>query len=212
MSIDAFQGPQFTASPLLREMLDADPFNQFEIWYKEAEAKVSGYASPMTLAACGNDGQPIARTVLLKGVSPEGFCFYTNYQSRKAQQLEQNPKASLCLFWEELERQVLILGSVVKMTAEESDAYFASRPRGSQLGAHVSQQSQEIASRATLEYELTRIEEKVADTEVSRPEHWGGYRLVPSSIEFWQGQPDRLHDRFIYEKSDQGWSIKRLAP
>jgi len=212
MSIDAYRGPAFTSEPLHKKGLLDDPFEQFRLWFAEAEEKCSNYTNPMTLATCGKDGQPVARTVLLKGFDTRGFNFYTNYESRKGQQLAENPKASICFYWEELERQVIVIGQVEKMSAEESDDYFLTRPRGSQIGAHVSQQSQPIDNREVLEREAEELESSYFDKPVPRPSNWGGYRLVPQSIEFWQGQPDRLHDRFIYRKEKQVWSVTRHAP
>ena len=193
-------------------MLSENPFEQFDIWYAEAEQQCSLYPNPVTVATVDSSGQPFARTVLLKGFDARGFCFYSNYHSRKGQQLQANPKASLCLYWEELERQVIIIGSVSKMSAAESDAYFASRPKGSQIGAHVSAQSEIIENREVLEQSINQLSLKYADIEVPRPPHWGGYRLIPTSMEFWQGQPDRLHDRFVYNLSGHNWTIQRLAP
>ncbi len=212
MSIDAYLGPMFTSEPLHKSMLHEDPLEQFHRWYSEAEQKCSNYANPMALATCGLDGQPIVRTVLLKGFDHRGFNFYTNYESRKGKQLAENPRASACFYWEELERQVIVTGQVSKMNPEESDDYFLTRPRGSQIGAHVSKQSQPIEERKTLEDEATELETQYFDKPVPRPENWGGYRLAPDSIEFWQGQPDRLHDRFIYTRKDNGWMITRYAP
>lgn len=211
MSIDAFQGPSFSLSPLRKAMLENDPFKQFASWYKEAE-QACKYANPVSLATANSDGQPVVRTVLLKGYDQSGFRFYTNYASRKARQLLSNPKASMCFYWEALERQVIVLGSVEKLSAEDSDQYFATRGRGSQIGAHVSSQSQVIEHREILEKQAQQLESLYQGKSVPRPENWGGYCLVPTSIEFWQGQPDRLHDRFIYERSNQNWSISRLAP
>ena len=212
MSIDAYRGPAFTSDPLNKKGLSEDPFEQFRLWFAEAEEKCSNYANPMSLATCGTDGQPVVRTVLLKGFDTRGFNFYTNYASRKGQQLAENLKASICFYWEELERQVIVIGQVEKMSAEESDDYFLTRPRGSQIGAHVSQQSQPIDNREVLEREAEELESSYFDKPVPRPSNWGGYRLVPQSIEFWQGQPDRLHDRFIYRKEKQAWSVTRHAP
>jgi pyridoxamine 5'-phosphate oxidase len=212
MSIDAYRGPAFTSDPLNKKGLSKDPFEQFRLWFAEAEEKCSNYANPMSLATCGTDGQPVVRTVLLKGFDTRGFNFYTNYESRKGQQLAENPKASICFYWEELERQVIVIGQVEKMSAEESDDYYLTRPRGSQIGAHVSQQSQPIENREVLEREAGELESAYFDKPVPRPKNWGGYRLVPESIEFWQGQPDRLHDRFIYRKEKTAWTITRYAP
>lgn len=211
MSIDAFQGPSFSVAPLRRDMLDADPFNQFATWYSEAE-QACQYANPVSLATVSPEGQPVVRTVLMKGYDSSGFCFYTNYESRKSRHLQHNPKVAMCFYWEPLERQVLIQGIVEKLGPGESDEYFSTRGRGSQIGAHVSAQSQVIENRQTLETEAQRLEELYQDKAVPRPANWGGFKLIPDSLEFWQGQPDRLHDRFIYERSESGWEISRLAP
>jgi len=212
MSIDAYRGPAFTSEPLHKKMLHEDPFEQFRRWYTEAEEKCSNYANPMSLATCGPDGQPVVRTVLLKGFDNKGFNFYTNYQSRKGRHLDENSKASVCFYWEELERQVIVIGQAVKMSDEESDDYYLTRPRGSQISAHVSKQSQPIRGRDLLEDEAEKLEVAYFDKPVPRPKNWGGYRLIPESIEFWQGQPDRLHDRFIYKKNGSAWTIGRYAP
>lgn len=219
MSIDAYQGPAFNKTVLKRDMLKSCPIEQFGLWYKEAEEKCSGYANPVSLGSVSPDGQPVVRTVLLKGFDRSGFRFYTNYESRKGCHLKTNPKASMCFYWEELERQVIVLGSVAKLSKEDSDQYFATRGHGSQIGAHVSSQSQVINNREELETEMHRLEELYKEKEVPRPENWGGFLLRPGSIEFWQGQPDRLHDRFIYEAALEphsseaaGWTISRLAP
>lgn len=217
MSIDAYLGPAFSKAALRRAMLKESPFDQFSSWYTDAETKCSGYASPVSLGTSSPDGQPVVRIVLLKGFDESGFRFYTNYDSRKGTHLKDNPKVSMCFYWEELERQVIILGSVAKLSAEDSDAYFATRGRGSQIGAHVSSQSQVIKNREELELETQRLEQQYANLNVPRPANWGGFLLVPNSIEFWQGQPDRLHDRFIYQRDNKGdnkdgWTIDRLAP
>lgn len=224
MSIDAYrgssyEGPAFSKSALRRSMLKQCPIEQFGYWYKEAEQRCSGYANPVSLGTVGPEGQPVVRTVLLKGFDTSGFRFYTNYNSRKGSHLKANPKASMCFYWEELERQVIVLGSVEKLSDEDSDQYFATRGHGSQIGAHVSSQSQVIDNREELETEMQRLQERYAEKEVPRPRHWGGFLLKPESIEFWQGQPDRLHDRFIYEAPIEphsseatNWTISRLAP
>ncbi len=212
LGLSSSEGPAFTSKPLRSSMLSANPLKQFATWYREAEKECRGYPNPIQLATVGADGQPVARTVLLKGFDEGGFCFFTNYRSRKGQHLESNPKASFCLYWEELERQVIVIGTVHKLTGSESDQYFGSRPRGSQLSAHVSEQSQVVENRTYLKNEFQRIALRYADSEVPRPRHWGGYRLAPLSIEFWQGQPDRLHDRFIYQRSGAEWHLQRLAP
>jgi len=189
-----------------------DPFRQFDVWWQEAiESKVYE-PNAMTLATCNTEGRPSARTVLLKGIHENGFTFYTNYNSKKAEDLKQNPQASLLFFWKELERQIRIEGTVQKLSGEESDAYFASRPRQSQLGAWASPQSKTIPSRKFLQDKEQQIEKEYADQQIPRPSFWGGYLLVPDRIEYWQGRPGRLHDRILYSATHAGWKIERLAP
>ncbi len=202
----------FGLGELLESDLAPDPFSQFRKWYAEAEEACRYYPNHMTLSTVDADGAPQSRIVLLKAADSEGFVFYTNYLSRKGQQLATNPIASLTFFWEELERQVNILGKVVKVSSEESDEYFASRARGSQIGAWVSQQSAQIDNREVLQQAKERLAETYQDKEVPRPEHWGGYRLIPEKVEFWQGQPDRLHDRLEYRLDDNDWQLRRLSP
>lgn len=202
----------FGLGQLLETDLAADPFTQFTKWYADAEKACRFYPNHMTLSTADDKGRPQSRVVLLKEADAEGFVFFTNYQSRKGQQLSNNPAASLTFFWEELERQVNILGKVVKVSAEESDEYFASRARGSQIGAWVSHQSSQIDDREVLQQEKARLTETYQDKEIPRPSHWGGYRLLPERVEFWQGQPDRLHDRLEYELTNKGWQLRRLSP
>ena len=190
-----------------------DPFLQFSQWLKEAvEAEVLE-VNAMCLSTVSKDGFPNSRVVLLKELD-EGFVFFTNYESAKGKELESNPKASLTFFWAEIERQVRIVGTVSKVSAEESDAYFLSRPYGSQLGAWASPQSQEIVSRDVIETNQKDLERKFTELAIIRPPHWGGYRLVPHRVEFWQGRPSRLHDRICYEKvlGYSSWKVVRLAP
>lgn len=193
--------------------LDADPVRQFQKWFERARASGNREPSAMTLATTSPDGQPSARMVLLRGVSEDGFVFFTNYRSRKARELAANPKAALVFFWPELSRQVRITGQVSKTTREESEAYFQTRPRGSQLGAWASWQSSVIAGREVLDARVRKLEVRYDGKDLPTPKDWGGYRLRPDIIEFWQGRADRLHDRLRYSKTAKGrWKIERLAP
>jgi pyridoxamine 5'-phosphate oxidase len=202
----------FESEGLDREHLDDDPVRQFEHWFNDA--REAGILEPnaMSLATTGADSQPDLRTVLLKYFDHDGFVFYTNYGSRKARELEENPKAALLFPCIGLNRQVIVQGSVSRVSQTESLRYFASRPRGSQLGAWVSEQSRVIRSRGLLEQKVAEIKRKFGDGEIPLPSFWGGYRVVPHRIEFWQGRPSRLHDRFEYLRSDNGWTIQRLQP
>jgi len=188
-----------------------DPFDQFERWMGDALAHELPISNAMTLATVTPEGKPDARIVLLKGIDGGGFVFYTNYESAKGRQLAANPDACLVFFWVELERQVRVTGRVVKVTAPESDAYFASRPLGARLSAWASSQSSPVPARRALEDSLAGFE-KEHGANPPRPPHWGGYRLVPESMEFWQGRPNRLHDRLLYRRSAAAWTIGRLAP
>lgn len=204
---------EYRQASLDESTVAADPIEQFTRWFKEAQA--SGVAEPnaMTLATVAATGQPSARVVLLKGVTEEGFVFFTDRRSRKARELEANPAASAVFWWHELERQVRISGSCVRHHDGPSDAYFAMRPRGSQLGAWASEQSSEIASREDLDARLREVAERFGDGPVPRPPYWGGYRLVPDELEFWQGRPDRLHDRLVFTRTpESGWRRARLSP
>lgn len=195
--------------------VDGNPIRQFQLWFDEALACGMPMADAMTLCTATTDGRPSARMVLLKGVDESGFVFYTNYRSRKAIELEANPFAALVFYWEPLERQVRVEGRVSRISPAESDSYFQTRPRDSQLGAIASPQSEVIESRAVLEERYRELENEFGDESrpVERPPHWGGYRLQPDRIEFWKGRPGRLHDRLLYEVQPDGvWIISRLAP
>ena len=196
---------------LRREDLADDPFEQFAAWFEEAEEKVP-LADAMVLASAGSDGAPAARFVLLKGFGADGFKFHSDYRSPKARQLEENPRAALAFWWRELGRQVRVSGPVEKLSAEESDRYYETRPRERQLGAWASHQSRPVESREALDALVDEAEERFGDVTPPRPEHWGGYRLVPEEIEFWQQGDNRLHDRFRYRREGDGWKIERLSP
>jgi pyridoxamine 5'-phosphate oxidase len=202
-----------TDSPVLTKgNADPDPINQFKIWYDEVLAKETPDANAMTLATATKDARPSARIVLLKSFDDQGFVFYTNYLSRKAKEIDDNPQASLLFYWSAFWRQVRVEGPVEKISLAESEEYFQSRPLGSKLGAWASNQSDVVANRESLEARFAELEKRFG-TEVPRPEHWGGYRLIPSSIEFWQGRDNRLHDRLRYRLENNGsWVIERLAP
>ncbi|SFL96539.1 pyridoxamine 5'-phosphate oxidase [Marinobacter zhejiangensis] len=202
----------FESEGLDRDHLDASPFRQFEHWFQDA--RNAGLLEPnaMSLATAGEDGQPDLRTVLLKYFDDKGFVFYTNYGSRKARELAENPKAALLFPWIALNRQVIVQGPVEKVSKAESLRYFSSRPRGSQIGAWVSEQSKVITSRGLLEQKVAEIKQRFSQGEVPLPSFWGGYRVVPERIEFWQGRPSRLHDRFEYLRQGDDWLIQRLQP
>jgi pyridoxamine 5'-phosphate oxidase len=193
--------------------LDSDPFIQFGRWFDAAKA-AQPMAEAMTLATAMPDGEVSARLVLLKAFDHRGFSFFTNYNSRKAAQIHENPRAALVFWWPSLERQVRIEGAVCRTTEEESETYFASRPRGSQLGAWVSEQSKVIAGRGDLDARFEQLSQTYKDRPIPRPPHWGGYRVIPILLEFWQGRADRLHDRFVYRlRTDRkDWVVERLSP
>ncbi len=203
----------YALAGLTEKDLARDPFRQFEKWFAEAEAAKLPDPNAMVLSTAGREGRPSARTVLLKGLDGRGFVFYTNYESRKGRELEVNPRASLLFPWNALERQVIIEGTVARVPREESDAYFHSRPRLSQLAAVVSPQSSLVAGRSVLEDSMKVLEKKYAGQEVPLPANWGGFRLNPETVEFWQGRRNRLHDRLRFRRSPGGdWTVERLAP
>ena len=198
---------------LLETGVAADPFVQFDSWWDDAVESELDEINAMTLATASATGIPSARIVLLKSVSEAGFVFFTNYNSQKGKELLENPRACLVFFWKELERQIRITGEVAKVSAAESDEYFNSRPEGSRIGAWASPQSSVIESREIIETNIANYARQFAKGEISRPPHWGGYIVIPAVIEFWQGRPNRLHDRIQYSKmKDGGWKIERLAP
>ena len=204
---------EYSSQNLLETDIDANPISQFEKWWMQAVNSQIVEPNAMTLATASSDGMPAARIMLLKGFDQKGFVFFTNYKSYKAMHLEENPKACLVFFWKELERQVRITGLVKKISDTESDDYFLSRPRGSQIGAWASSQSQVIESRDWLDERYRQLAEEFKEKELKRPQYWGGYLVTPVIIEFWQGRPSRLHDRIQYTLEEDGnWKIERLSP
>lgn len=202
----------YSLAGLLEKDMAKDPFRQFEKWFQEAEAAKLLEPNAMVCSLATRDGRPSSRTVLLKAVDGRGFVFYTNHESRKGRELTDNPRASLLFPWIQLERQVIVEGSVSRASREEADAYFHSRPRLSQLSAWASQQSSVVTTRSVLEENMKQLEAKYADQEVPMPPHWGGFRVTPETVEFWQGRRSRLHDRLRYRREASDWVIERLAP
>ncbi len=203
---------EYTRSGLSESDALPDPIDQFRRWFDEAQEADLHEPNAMTLATATPDGKPSARVVLLKGVDERGFVFYTNYEGRKARELEANPNCTLAFYWGELERQIRVEGRASRVPDEESDAYFASRPRGSQLGAWASEQSRPVEDRSKLEERLKELEEEYEGREIPRPPFWGGYRVEPERMEFWQGRENRLHDRLLYTRSDEKWVVGCLQP
>jgi len=211
MNIDSLR-KEYKRSELQDNKVDPDPHKQFRKWFEEAVHADIDEVNTMTLATADATGQPSARIVLLKSFDRKGFTFFTNYEGRKSRDLKENPKAALLVFWKELERQVRIEGHVKPVSKPESDKYFDSRSLESRISAAVSPQSEEIPSRRYLEELWVKKLNELKDNKLLRPMHWGGYRVIPDRIEFWQGRPNRLHDRILYTRQEDQWAITRLAP
>lgn len=203
---------EYSLKQLDQKDVRRNPFDQFKVWFDDAINAEVNEPNAMMLATSSLEGKPSARMVLLKGFDNEGLTFFTNYSSRKASQLNSNPYAAIVFFWPELERQIRIEGIVKKVTERESDDYFDSRPEGSRIGAWTSPQSQVIPNREFLELLRAEIEKRFKGEKIPRPKQWGGFMIIPSLFEFWQGRPNRLHDRIQYSKTDNNWIIERLAP
>ncbi len=203
---------EYSREELSEASVAADPFVQFSNWFDEYLSSAPQEPSAFVLSTARRDGLPSSRTVLLKGFDANGFVFYTNYGSKKARDINENPQVAMLFFWPELERQIHISGSVEKTTREESEAYFGTRPMASKLGAWASNQSEKLTDRKELEDRLEDLKSRFADGEIPCPPFWGGFRIVPARFEFWQGRPSRLHDRIVYELDGTGWMISRLNP
>jgi pyridoxamine 5'-phosphate oxidase len=203
----------YRAASLSEKDIKQDPFTQFDSWFNQARASEMHEPNAMNLATATTDGRPSSRIVLLKGYNAEGFIFYTNYLSRKGKEIAKNPLGAITFWWGPLERQIRIEGTIEKISKYDSEAYFLSRPKGSQIGAVVSPQSQEIEGREGLEEKWKQLEKEYEDKDVAKPAHWGGYILKPRLFEFWQGRTSRLHDRIVFKRADKSnWKIVRLAP
>ena len=202
----------YALSSLDEGAVDTDPIHQFERWFADAVSAEALEPNAMTLATASRDGVPSGRIVLLKGVDARGFVFFTDFRSRKGAELTENPLAALVFLWKEIERQVRVTGAVARVSDADAEAYFRSRPVGSRLGAWASHQSAVIADRRVLEDRLRDVTARFADGDVPLPSHWGGFRVVPDEVEFWQGRPDRLHDRLLYRRAEAGWTVARLSP
>ena len=203
---------EYTRAGLAESDVAPDPVEQFRRWFDETLAAGLHEPNAMTVATATADGRPSARVVLLKGFDERGFVFYTNYDGRKGRELDENPRVALLFYWGELERQVRVEGAVSRVSEGESDAYYASRPRGSRLGAWASEQSRVVEGREVLEGRIGDLEAEYEGREVPRPPFWGGYRIGPEVVEFWQGRENRLHDRIVYRREGAGWEIRRLQP
>ncbi|WP_420318538.1 pyridoxamine 5'-phosphate oxidase [Ekhidna sp.] len=203
---------EYIQAKLDEESILKNPYEQFEKWFQEALDSEIIEPTAMVLSTSNSNGQPYQRTVLLKTFNEDGFVFYTNYESRKANQIDSNPHVSILFPWYTLERQVAITGKVEKVSTKQSLKYFLSRPKGSQLGAWVSNQSEVISSRSILEAKLEQMKKKFKEGKIPLPDHWGGYRIIPDSFEFWQGRKNRLHDRFYFQQGGENWDVSRLAP
>ena len=202
----------FSKKSLDEKDVNKNPILQFEKWFKEAVDVKVNEPNAMALSTVDEENKPSSRILLLRNFNDNGFVFYTNYNSRKGEEILLNPKAALLFFWPELERQVRIEGTLIKQSTEESDIYFKTRPRGSKLGAWTSAQSKVVADRKELDDEYSKMSEKFPTDDIPRPVHWGGYLLIPNTIEFWQGRASRLHDRILFTRNNRDWKIERLAP
>jgi pyridoxamine 5'-phosphate oxidase len=203
---------EYTSAGLDKADVDPDPIVQFQEWFEKVIDADLHEPNAMIVSTASTDGKPSARTVLLKGYDERGFVFYTNYEGRKANEIEANPMCALLFYWGELERQVRIEGRASRLSGDESDAYFEGRPRGSRLGAWASEQSRPVEDRSVLEERVKALEAQYEGREIPRPPFWGGYRVEPDTIEFWQGRENRLHDRLVYRREDGAWRIERLQP
>lgn len=203
---------EYSRDHLERENLADDPVDQFDKWFEQAHAAGATEVNAMVLATAGPDGQPSARTVLLKYFDRKGFVFFTNLESAKARHIQDNPKVALHFYWPLMERQVIIRGEAIQVNRREALSYFVKRPRGSQLGAWVSDQSRVVSSRSMLEMKLDEMKRRFADGKIPLPSFWGGYRVMPEQVEFWQGRENRLHDRFLFRREGEEWTVERLAP
>jgi pyridoxamine 5'-phosphate oxidase len=203
---------EYMLSTLDEKKVDPNPISQFSEWFQQGADADLPEVNAMTLATVSPEGQPSARVVLLKDFDSRGFVFFTNYLSHKANELQENPRAALVFFWPELQRQVRVEGHVEKVSPQESDEYFASRPRDSQIGAIMSEQSQVVPDREYIDQLFECVQQRLENTTPSRPETWGGYRLIPNKLEFWQGRLNRLNDRILYSLEENQWEIYRLAP